>query len=118
VVVCVKYKRKKAETKKPTAKEPSEKPLPCLVPEPGVKYVGIDPGRKMFIGAVALVGSEYKNIKIYTNTYRHENGTFTRKKKLQRWTGVLENQIEVSRLSAGSPYPEQKSTQYGSRSRC
>jgi hypothetical protein len=110
VVACCKYIRKEKE--KNDNIEPTDPVVPPPIPEPGVKYVGIDPGRRMFIGAVALVDTGYENIKIYTNTYRHENGSSTRKNKLRRWTIELETEIETDRLSSGSPNAEQKSTQY------
>jgi hypothetical protein len=57
----------------------------------------VDPGKNLFLGGVIVNNNGISNFKFSNKTYHHEIGFFSRKMKLKKFTGKLDESIEQKR---------------------
>jgi transposase len=101
VTVCARYLTPK------NLEEPSAKRIrPDLGNQNFDSFIGVDPGEKLFIGAVKEENGQVQNIKIKNRTYQYMNGHYQRKKKLKKLTSEIDTKIEADRQTLPNP-PEQ-----------
>ncbi len=108
VAICMQYEKlgikKPSESKEEKKKKKKEKDKNvCQLPrvEDYHRFIGIDPGLRLFIAATELEhadeGAPFRPIKYSSQQYHKDAGFGRRRHKLRNWTGELDGKIEANR---------------------